>query len=163
MEIIDKFYSSKMLSDYLINKIQNLSKKDKNDLHLFLDLSNGELSKIITGKRQKISAKNFYHIYRYFDETIEHLKNLLYPNLNLKEVEDPFINRNKFGQLMKKFEANENIFSPEKISNKTGINIRRIIDLYTKSSNIYADELLLIEMALEINQGELFEELYKNK
>lgn len=128
------------------------------DLARNSNLSQGEVSKILTGVRKGLSAKSFYFIYTAFDDTCAKATKTVYPALDLKLNKYKPKERNAFGKFMQQFETSKN--SIEEISAKTGIDENRLKDLYYRRGALEAHELLLIEKAVGKKQGELFEEVY---
>lgn len=160
MEIKNNHNPPEKFADYINLKIKILDIKP-NEFHENLKLSKGELSKILNKNRKKISAKNFFNVCVYFNEDWEYLKKFIYPKLSLKEITDEFEVRNTFGLIMKEFESNIISYDPYVISLLTGIPIKRLKKLYLSSSQLFADELFLIEMAVNVKTGTIFQKLFK--
>ncbi len=124
-------------------------------------ISKGEISKLKNGLRDALSSKIFYQIYTAFDDSCKKAINIVYPDLNLTPNKIIEKKRNSFGKYMSAYEEIKN--SIEIISEKTGIALQRLKDLYYRTGAPEAYELLLIEKAIEKKPGEVFEELYGQK
>lgn len=121
-------------------------------------ISQSELSKLKSGVRGGLTSKKFYRLYKGFNDSASHATSIIYPELDLSLNEFVPPSRNEFGQFMRAFENEQN--SPEEISVRTGIELKRIKLIYFKTGSPEAYELLLIEKAVGVNMGELFEAYY---
>ena len=138
-----------------------------------LNVSRGEISKIITKRRQSVSIRSFYNIAINSGDTIANAIDYVYPhrNFNLTKLNayTPDQNlRNKFGSYMKeKFETDSVEYIPSKnsleiISIKTGIPEKRLKEIYFKSGAPEAYEFLLIEKAVGKKTGEMMKDYIEN-
>src|SRR5690606_1754133 len=123
-----------------------------------IKVSHGEISKILHKERLGLKADVFYKIYTGFGESCTKATKEVYPDLNLKLNKYTPETRNTFRKFIQQFEESKN--SIEEIAAKTGITETRLRNLYFGKGSPEAFELLLIEKALGLKQGELFERLY---
>ncbi|SKC11140.1 hypothetical protein SAMN05660841_04308 [Sphingobacterium nematocida] len=134
-----------------------------------VNISKGEISKIITKKRQGVSLHSFYNIAINSGDTIENARKSVYPhrNFNLKKVKTDkkdTNSRNKFGSYMKEnFETDGVEYIPSKnsfdiIQQKTGITEKRLKEIYFKTGAPEPYEFLLIEKAVGKKAGEMMKE-----
>jgi len=143
----------KYIDNRLISLSWTLSKLSKQS-----SISQGEISKIQSGRRKRLKAEVFFKIYKAFGDTCEAATKIVYPSLTLLLNNYSPKERNQFGSFMKQFEVNKN--SIEEIAQKTRISENRLKDLYFRIAAPEAHELLLIEKAIGKKQGELFEAIY---
>lgn len=151
-------YDHKVI-DYLNRQLEE-KKWTPADLVRKSMLSQGEISKILSGDRKGLSAKSFYFLYTAFGDSCIKATKIVYPNLTLKLNEYQPKKRNLFGEFMEQFENVENTI--EELSVKTGISENRLKDLYFRKAALEAFELLLIERAIGKEPGELFEAFFGN-
>lgn len=144
------------IDNRLISLSWTLSKLSKQS-----SISQGEISKIHSGRRKRLKAEVFFKIYTALGDTCEAATKIVYPTLTLLLNAYSPKERNQFGSFMKQFEVNKNTI--EEIAQKTGISENRLKDLYFRVGAPEAHELLLIEKAIGKKQGELFEEIYGGK
>lgn len=147
------------INKYIIEKLFELGWQDL-ELTKRSKISQSQISKLKNGSVTKLSAQTFYLITKAFNDTISNSKKIVYPNENFSlKVWKPK-QRNNFGGLISRYEISKN--SLEEISFKTGIKEARLFELYYRKGALEAYELILIEKALSIKEGKLFEELYGN-
>jgi len=150
---------NRLFAEYIEQKMR-ASNLNLAQLSEISNISKGELSKILSMTRSKISPLSFYKAYKAFGDSFSTIKNFVFPDIKLKNDIADFKNRNEFGVFMKKFEKDVKTNTPIEISASTGINITRIKAIYVKKGAVNAEELILIEMAIGKNPGELFELYY---
>lgn len=121
-------------------------------------ISQGEISKILTGARKGLKAEVFFKLYTAFGDTCIKATQVVYPTLKLSLQKYKPRERNIFGKFMAQFEKAVN--SIEEIAVRTGIDENRLKDLYFRKGSLEAYELLLIEKAVSKKQGELFKQFY---
>lgn len=134
-----------------------------------VNISKGEISKILTKKRQGVSLYSFYRVAINSGDTIENARKSVYPhrNFNLKKVKadkKDTNSRNKFGSYMKeKFETDSIEYVPGKnsfkiIQQKTGISEKRLKEIYFKTGAPEPYEFLLIEKVVGKKTGEMMKD-----
>ena len=134
-----------------------------------VNISKGEISKILSKKRQGVSLTSFYLIAVNSGDTIENARDYVYPHrkFNLKKVKIDTKEKksiNKFGLYMKEnfdsdtieYSAGKNSF--ETIHQKTGIEEKRLKDIYYKTGAPEPFEFLLIEKAVGKKPGEMMKD-----
>lgn len=122
-----------------------------------VNVSKGEISKIIGKKRKSVSLHSFYNIAVNSGDTIENATNTVYTHRNLElKTSYTLEKRTNFGLLMRELFEGENTF--EVIQAKTGISKQRLTDLYFNTSAPEPYEMLLIEKAVGKSPGELMKE-----
>lgn len=121
-------------------------------------ISRSELIKLKNKKREGLTSKKFYKLYRGFGDTAIRAAAIIYPDLDLKLGDYIPAERNDFGKFMTQFERTQN--SLEEIAAKTGIPLNRLRQIYFRTGSPEAYELLLIEKAVGKKPGELFEKYY---
>lgn len=122
-----------------------------------VNVSKGEISKIIGKKRKSVSLHSFYNIAVNSGDTIENVTNTVYTHRSLELKKDYKLEkRTNFGLLMRELFEGENTF--EMIQAKTEISKQRLTDLYFNTSAPEPYEMLLIEKAVGKNPGELMKE-----
>ena len=133
-------------------------------LGLKLGVSEGEVSKIITNKRKKVSLRTFYLVAINSGDSIEKARDYVYPHrdFTLNKI-DPNTNsensRSKFGAYMEEnFETDSIKYVPGKhsfeiIQQKTGITEKRLKEIYFKTGAPEPFEFLLIEKAVGKKPG----------
>lgn len=133
------------------------------NLHLetICKISNGEISKIIDLQRQNVKARVFYFIYRGLGIPFEEITNYVFQDVNLKLHKPKIKSQTNLGKILLEIDSQASL--KEFISEKTGISITRLNALYYGTGSPNADELLLIEMAINKEPGELFEKLYEEE
>jgi len=146
--------SKHLIAEYITIRLEELSWKI-GDLCHHSKISQGEISKILSGSRKGLKAKNLYNIYKAFGDSCETARQIVYPNLDLNLKEYHVRDRNSFGKLMHNYEQVKN--SIEEISVRTGISENRISNLYYRNAAIEGFELILIEKAIGMEPGELFD------
>ena len=124
------------------------------------NMSKGQISKLKNGLTNRLTAKTYYSIIKAFNDTVSNSTKIVYPNQNFEMKSWQPKKRNSFGAYLLQFEISKN--SVEEIAAKTGINETRINELYFKNGALEAYELILIEKALGLKSGELFEKVYGN-
>lgn len=143
----------KYINDNLV-----LKKWEAIDLAKASQVNPSDISKYRRGTVQKLKADVFYKIYTGFGDSCSRATKMVYPHLNLRLNKYTPETRNTFGKFIQQFEESKN--SIEEIAAKTGISETRLRNLYFGKGSPEAFELLLIEKALGLKQGELFERLY---
>lgn len=130
------------------------------NLHLetLCKISNGEISKIIDLQRQNIKARVFYFIYKGLGVPFEEITSYVFQDVNLKLNQPKIKSQTTLGKILLEIDSQESL--KEVVSEKTGISITRLNALYYGTGAPNADELLLIEMSIDKEPGELFEKLY---
>ncbi|MEJ5053911.1 hypothetical protein [Sphingobacterium sp. MYb382] len=137
-----------------------------------VNISKGEISKIITKKRKGVSLHSFYLIAVNTGDTIENARDSVYAhrNFNLTQIKadkKDMSSINKFGSYMKEnFETDSVEYIPGKnsleiISMKTGITEKRLKDMYFKTGAPEPYEFLLIEKAVGKKPGEMMKDYIK--
>ncbi|SKC10660.1 hypothetical protein SAMN05660841_04272 [Sphingobacterium nematocida] len=147
------------IANYINNRLESLNWTVA-DLAVKSTISQGEISKILTGARKGLKADVFYKIYTAFGDSCVKASKIVYADLDLKLQKYKPKERNTFGTFMEQFETTVN--SLEEISVKTGIDENRLKDLYFRKGSLEAYEMLLIEKAIGKKPGELFANLYLN-
>ncbi|MEG0915523.1 MAG: helix-turn-helix domain-containing protein [Myroides sp.] len=145
---------------YIKNRLKKLGWKD-NQLADKSGISASQISKLKNGHVSKLSAQAFYSIVLAFNDNLENAIKVVFDLNKFKLKEYKPKRRNEFGVLMQKFETIEN--SIEEISHKTDITTTRLNELYYRNGAPEAYELILIEKAIGISTGELFEKLFKTE
>ncbi len=122
-------------------------------------ISKGQISKLKNGMIEKLSAETFYLLVNAFQDDFAIAIPLVYPSLknyNLRKHNHK--KRNTFGSMMYHYEQSKNTL--EEIAAKTGISETRLSELYYRKGALEAYELIIIEKALGLKEGELFKKLY---
>lgn len=156
---IDKF-SKYVLSKKIEYALTNKKLGEK------VDLSEGEISKIINKKRMSVSLNSFYKIAINTGDTIEQARDFVYPHrsFELKDVSSEKKKnkpRTSFGKYMQENFEKEDINianeenSFEQILAKTGIEEQRLKDIYFNTGAPEPYEFLLIEKAIGKQPGEM--------
>jgi len=132
-------------------------------------VSSGEISKIINGNKKGVSLHSFYYLAVKSGDTIENVRDFVYPHrsFELNKV-PPTIKvkkgRTNFGQYMKEHFENETVDFVddengfEKIQAKTGIAEQRLKDIYFNTGAPEPYEFLLIEKAVGKEPGEMMKD-----
>jgi len=122
------------------------------------DMTGGEISKIINKKKKSVSVHSFHKITVFSGDIIENAIKAVYTHRNLElkngeEIEE----RSNFGIFMRdEVEVQgQNMF--DYILNKTGINKKRLTDIYYNGGVPEPYEFILIEKATGRKMGELIE------
>lgn len=119
-----------------------------------VNISKGDISKIINKKKKSVSLHSFYNIAVNSGDTIENVKDAVYKHRNLKlKTKYNLDRRTNFGLFMRDEFEGENTF--EKIQAKTGIDKQRLIDIYFNTGAPEPYEFLLIEKAVGKKPGEM--------
>ncbi|RKE52786.1 hypothetical protein [Sphingobacterium detergens] len=120
------------------------------------DMTGGEISKIINRKKKSVSVHSFHKIAIYSGDIIENAIKAVYTHRNLElktgaKIEE----RTNFGIFMRdEVEVQgQNMF--DYILNKTGIDKKRLTDIYYNGGTPEPYELILIEKATGRETGEL--------
>lgn len=123
-----------------------------------VDMTKGEISKITNQQRKSVSVHSFYKIAIYSGDIIENVGKAVYTHRNLElktgeEIEE----RSNFGIFMRnEVEVQgQNMF--DYILNKTGIDKKRLTDIYYNGGTPEPYEFILIEKATGRKMGELIE------
>lgn len=146
------------IGSYITEKLAELKMQDK----ILVDksgISKGQISKLKSGSVERLSAETFYLIVKAFDDKIDKAVKVIYPSLNLDLNKEKTKTRNSFGKLMLQFETKINTL--EQIAVRTGISTIRLTELYYRKGSPEAYELILIEKAIGVKSGVIFEQLYK--
>ncbi|WP_028296192.1 helix-turn-helix domain-containing protein [Olivibacter sitiensis] len=143
------------INNYINKKLDELKWLDKM-LANKSGVSKSQVSKLKKGQVDRLTAETYYKIYTAFGDSCLNATKIVFGNIRLKGYKTQ--GRTPFGKFMLQFEVSKN--SIEEISVKTGIDENRLKDLYFRKGSLEAYELLLIEKAVDKNQGELFEEIY---
>lgn len=146
------------ISRYITEKLSEKKMQDR----LLADksgISRGQISKLKNGYVDRLSAETFYLIVTAFDDKIDKATKIIYPSLNLNLKKERNKTRNSFGKVMLQFETKINTL--EQIALKTGISETRLTELYYRKGSPEAYELILIERAVGVKSGVIFEKLYK--
>lgn len=121
-----------------------------------VDMTKGEISKITNQQRKSVSVHSFYKIAVNSGDNIVNVIKAVYTHRNLElktgeEIEE----RTNFGIFMRdEVEVQgQNMF--DYILNKTGINKKRLTDIYYNGGTPEPFELILIEKATGRKPGEL--------
>src|SRR5690606_2131603 len=145
------------INNYINTRLTELRWLDKT-LSEKSRISKGQISKLKNGNIDRLTAEIFYKLYTAFGDSCSRATKMVYPHLNLRLNKYTPETRNTFGKFIQQFEESKN--SIEEIAAKTGISETRLRNLYFGKGSPEAFELLLIEKALGLKQGELFERLY---
>jgi len=122
-----------------------------------VNVSKGEISKIINKKKKSVSLHSFYNIAINSGDTIENVRDVVYTHRNLELKKNYKLEkRTNFGTFMSDNFEGENTF--EKIQAKTGIDKQRLIDIYFNTGAPEPHEFLLIEKAVGKKPGEMMKE-----
>lgn len=150
------------LGVYLTNKnIGNV------DIFAKTCIPTNDLSRMRNGDTLSISAERLFLISLVSGDPIKEVLLKIFPELKLKKTDKPILNEQKaqklttFGKLVKDSED----FTLAVISHRTGLGYRRLYNLSTFSATatvLQSHELLLVEMALDKEPGELFTALYSH-
>lgn len=143
---------------YIAQKTQEFNWKD-NQLAMKSGISPGQISKLKNENITKLYAQTFYNIVKAFDDNFENAIKIVF---NIKEIKlKKYIpkKRNSFGNIMKEYEKENNVI--DEISAKTGIELIRLNELYFRNGSLEAYELLLIEKAIGLKYGILFEKIFR--
>lgn len=156
---------------YLLSRISLLGLTHENFAKK-VNISKGEISKILNDNRQGVSLTSFYLIAVNSGDTIENARDYIYPHrkFNLKKVKIDTKEKkstNKFGLYMKEnfdsdtieYVGGKNSF--DIIQQKTGIEEKRLKDIYYKTGAPEPFEFLLIEKAVGKKPGEMMKDYIK--
>lgn len=144
---------------YINQKLKEAKNLDTEG-NLKAHISKGHMSKLKRGLTGRLTAKIYFTVIKALNGSFSEAEQIVFPAIQLNAIKFVPAKRNPFGEIIEKFEVKVN--SIEEIAHKTGINLNRLKSLYYRKSSPEAFELILIEMALGKNSGELFEELYGN-
>jgi transcriptional regulator with XRE-family HTH domain len=143
-------------SDYVQTRKTLLGLSNK-AFSLRTGISDGEISKIINKKKKSVSLHSFYNIAVNSGDTIENVRDIVYTHRNLELKKDYELQkRTNFGTFMRDNMEGENTF--EKVQAKTGIDEKRLIDIYFNTGAPEPYEFLLIEKAVKKKPGEMMKE-----
>lgn len=121
-----------------------------------VDMTKGEISKITNQQRKSVSVHSFHKISIYSGDIIENVIKAVYTHRNLElKTGEEIEKRSNFGIFMRdEVEVQgQNMF--DYILNKTGIDKKRLTDIYYNGGTPEPYELILIEKATERETGEL--------
>lgn len=119
-----------------------------------VNVSKGEISKIINKKKKSVSLHSFCNIAINSGDTIENVRDAVYTHRKLDLHTDYELEkRTNFGEFMRSEIEGENTF--EHILGKTGIEKQRLTDIYFNTGAPEPYEALLIEKAAGKEPGEI--------
>ncbi|WHF51885.1 hypothetical protein QGN23_01075 [Chryseobacterium gotjawalense] len=144
-------------SRYIVSKKKELGLSNER-LAKECNISNGEISKLITMERKSISPKTFYLIYTGVKDNFSNIFTFVYEGYEFSLNKYVPKKRSELGHIIMKYETQKN--NIEKVSAKTGIPLTRLKNLYYTDISFTTEEIILIEMSLKLKGGEIFEELY---
>ncbi|WP_262250179.1 hypothetical protein [Parapedobacter soli] len=150
--------------ELLVIEVENFSKyveTRKKDSGLAIErfaemvnVSKGEISKIINQRKKSVSLHSFCNIAINSGDTIENVRDAVYTHRKLDLINNYEIERRtNFGEFMRSEIEGENTF--EHILGKTGIEKQRLIDIYFNTGAPEPYEFLLIEKAVGKEPGEM--------
>ena len=149
------------ISIYIKSRMQNMGWYEDKILSERSKISTAEISRLKNDDRNSLSPVTFIKLVKTFQDSIEEATKIIYPDLDLTIGKYSPPERNMFGSIMSEFELSKN--SPEEISVKTGIPLKRIRLIYFKTGSPDTYELLLIEKAIGEKSGVLFEKYLRKK
>ncbi|MNK09300.1 hypothetical protein D3C87_272580 [compost metagenome] len=123
-----------------------------------VDMTKGEISKITNQQRKSVSVHSFYKVAIHSGDIIENVIKAVYTHRNLElKTGEEIEKRTNFGIFMRnEVEVQgQNMF--DYILNKTGIDKKRLTDVYYNGGTPEPYELILIEKATGRKPGELME------
>lgn len=123
-----------------------------------VDMTKGEISKITNQQRKSVSVHSFHKIAIYSGDIIENAINAVYTHRNLElktgeEIEE----RTNFGIFMRDEVEVQGQNAFDFILKKTGINKKRLTDIYYNGGVPEPYEFILMEKATGRKIGELIE------
>lgn len=159
IELFSKYVKSKKTASGLAIK----------DFANNVNVSKGEISKIINENKKGVSLHSFYNIAVNSGDTIEQVRDFVYPHRsfelkNVPSTKKAKKSRTNFGQYMKEHFEKENTDAIEdenrfeNILAKTGIDEQRLKDIYFNTGAPEPYEFLLIEKAVGKEPGEMMKD-----
>lgn len=141
-----------------ITESQKSKKLDTKSLAAKSKLSETEIRRLKKdGTRLSLSPITFYKLITAFEDSFQDAIEIVYPGCDFTLKKHIPKERNEFGKLMSRFESSVN--SLEEISDKTGITLNRLKQIYFKTGFPDSYELILLEKAVGLPPGDLFKEL----
>lgn len=120
------------------------------------DVSGGDISKIINKKKKSVSLHSFYKIAVLSGDTIENVIQAVYTHRDLElKTGEKIEERSNFGIFMRDEVEVEGKNGFDFILNRTGIDKKRLTDIYYNTGAPEPYELILIEKATGRETGEL--------
>lgn len=143
--------------NYVLSRKLSLGLPNKEFASL-TDMTGGEISKIINKKKKSVSVHSFHKIAILSGDIIENVIKAVYTHRNLElktgeEIEE----RSNFGIFMRNEIEVEGENGFDFILKKTGIEKKRLTDIYYNGGSPEPYELILIEKATGKKMGELIE------
>ncbi|MCW8310164.1 hypothetical protein K7A41_02885 [Sphingobacterium sp. InxBP1] len=121
-----------------------------------VDVAKGEISKIINKKKKGVSIHSFYKIAVHSGDIIENVIQAVYTHRNLElKTGEKVEERSNFGIFMRDEVEVEGQNGFDFILNRTGIDKKRLTDIYYNGGSPEPYELILIEKATGRETGEL--------
>ncbi|MFD0700118.1 transcriptional regulator [Myroides pelagicus] len=146
------------ISEYINMKLTQ-KRMSLKELEFKSSISQSQISKLSRGLVSKLSAGTFYSLIKAFDDNVKDASGIVYKEFNFKLNKVDYKKRNDFGELMKSFETKENTI--DIIAQKAGLKESRAFDLYYRNGALEAFELIMIEKAIGVEAGTLFELYFK--
>jgi len=132
------------------------------DIFAKTGIPTSDISAYKNGRTRPIPAERIYLLSLIAKESLKEFLLLIYPKIKLENTNKPDIKTSSllttsFGRLINSLED----YTINTISHKTGITVKRLKDLSSKTTSIiWGHELLLIELATNVEPGTHFTELF---
>lgn len=151
--------SENSLGDYIIkNGLASI------DIHAKTSIPTSDISRYKNGRTELIPAERIYLISLIVKDSLKEFLLKIYPKVALQNETRPLVRTSSllttaFGVLINSIDD----YTLNTISFKTGIAVKRLKDLSSKKNSIiWGHELLLIELATNVEPGVYFKKLFSD-